>query len=201
MLSLAQRGISADWLESAIVLLFVVGSAVRAIFAARAEKKREAARGARGGAPAGEAASEALPAEVPVLEGLERWRELLEGRVEPPPVPAEREPRPRPRVSLPAPPPADVPVEESWLAPAQDAIRFSESPSEEEIETRVDEGAAVETIAPMGISAPTLLEGDRDWRLVHARLGSWRAAVVASEVLGPPLALRHDGRQPGSLPG
>lgn len=191
----AASGDPGEWLQFLLVVLFLAGGAIRAIFQSKKGEKPPAPRSSW--PRAGERSPETL------REGLERWRELMEGRA-PQPAPPPRRPQPA-RPSAPrrpvVPEPEPEPSHESLVhLELSEPAAFAATPTEEELEARRDETASVEVLAHRAVAELAIGHGEIPPALRAARLRRWRSAVLAAEAFARPLALRHPESLPGALP-
>jgi hypothetical protein len=180
-----------SWLFQLVaVFVFFVLPVLRSI----AETRKKAREGQAGRAP--------RPPRAPApRSGRDLWRDLLEGRVEPPaatppkpvrrPVPAsppvQPQPTPRPLASLESVPVELAPRVEDTRLEVSIAPRASELAApgldpatlDDELVSRWQAAAAPAARAEPSPALAALLGG-----------GDWRRAVLLSELLAPPLALR-----------
>jgi hypothetical protein len=201
------------------VLVFVALPILRGITEAR--KRKRAAGGSAPAAPRPSAADEAREAE---RTGREAWEELLRGEApereaEAMPVPpSAQRPPPRPPTH-PAPPreAAPAPAEPQFepmlpdvFAPAYDEERLAEEAARARLAAAQElslERASAEEVslehappAPL-VEAPSLEVDDGEAAVRAAWTFDLRRAVIASEVLGAPLALRAPGAGASLPPG
>jgi hypothetical protein len=205
------RRLFANLEQVLLVLVFIALPILRGIFEAR--KRKQAAGGRAPAAPRPSTADEAREAE---RTGRELWEELLRGEAReapepepepaPPPATAARPP-PTPReAALPAEPQFE-PVLADVFAPAYDEERLAEEVARERLAAaeeisleRAPPPPLVESAALEVESAALEVEGEEP----GARRAAWldlRRAVIASEVLGAPLALRPAGAGASLPPG
>jgi hypothetical protein len=183
------------WLFQLVaVFVFFVLPVVRSI----AESRKRGREGAAGKPP--------RPArKAGERSGAEQWRELLEGRETqaPPRRPAAPPPVPRPRVTVQVAPPPPPPPRSVPTAPAEAFATIAESaalgasftPSTPELGAReIDPATLDDELAARWSEARAGTLGVRS-SAAAALLGGqdWRSAIVLSEVLAPPLALRAPG--------
>ena len=195
-----------------IVAVFVVVPVLQRVFAHLAKQRSAAAQSERA-RRALETPPDAEPAESEA-RGRERWRELLSRPMEPEPAMEEEvqpEPEPEPELetaaAAPAPSPPAKRARPATLIPFEPSALggMSPAPSEDELEGAIGAGrsplVALETldvheaVEPLA-TLPGLVAGQATPSGSAPALAgatAWRRAVVLSEILQPPVALRRAG--------
>lgn len=188
-----REGFELGWLFQLVaVFVFFVLPVIRSI----AESRK---RGAAGKGPA--------PRPKAAPDGREAWRELLEGRRPQPARPAAAPPRPRARPAPPVAPPAQPAPLGIEVPPPAPAPRVSVAPAVTSLGSAARLPKSVSSLASAELD-PASLDDEMAERWGASRGASvapvartpaadrllrdldWRRAVLLSEVLAPPLALR-----------
>jgi hypothetical protein len=190
--------------EVVFVLLFVGLPILRGVFEARRRRERDRAQG--GSPPARTGPPPGRPDADLEREGRERWERLLRGETpEPEAAPAPPDAAPQRAPAAPMRPALDPsPGLDPSLPPYLDEEAAAESVVSEAVEaasrwTRAGlEGVPLPSIQSEG-TAPSTAD-ERRARPIAVGF-DLRQAVLASEILGPPLALRREAVGASTPPG